>query len=228
MAEKDIFERMRSGEAVPMNDPDYSKIREAVNRTFNLLAKLNTSSNVDEVRAILSEIIGTPVDESTTIFPPFHTNVGRHISLGKNVFINHACSFLDLGGIVIEDDVMIGPSVNMKLKITIGDTVLTATMYDNPTSRDFISMLPVTTTLEDYASTEKIFYPDRKLSTEGAPSGFDPSVGDITYYAPWGDIAIFYKDFGHASGLISLGKIDNNGIEQLRTLGGEEVTFELE
>lgn len=112
-AKKDIFERMRSGEAVPMNDPDYGKIREAVNRTFNLLAKLNTSTNVDEVRAILSEIIGTPVDESTTIFPPFYTNVGRHIALGKNVFINHACSFLDLGGIIIEDDVMIGPSVNI-------------------------------------------------------------------------------------------------------------------
>lgn len=115
----------------------------------------------------------------------------------------------------------------MKLKITIGDRVLTATLYDNPTSRDFISMLPVTTTLEDYASTEKIFYPDRKLSTEGAPAGFDPSVGDITYYAPWGDVAIFYKDFGYSNGLISLGRIDNNGIEQLRTAGDEEVTFEL-
>lgn len=112
-AGKDIFERMRSGEAVPMNDPDYSQIREAVNRTFNLLAKLNTSTNVDDVRAILSEIIGKPVDESTAIFPPFHTNIGRHISLGKNVFVNHACSFLDLGGIVIEDDVMIGPRVNI-------------------------------------------------------------------------------------------------------------------
>lgn len=112
-ADMDIFERMRSGEAVPMNDPDYSKIREAVNRTFKLLARLNTSTNVDDVRAILSEVIGTPVDKSTTIFPPFYTNVGRHISLGKNVFINHACSFLDLGGIIIEDDVMIGPRVNI-------------------------------------------------------------------------------------------------------------------
>ena len=115
---------------------------------------------------------------------------------------------------------------DMKLKITIGDMVLTATLYDNPTSRDFISMLPVTTTLEDYASTEKIFYPDRKLSTEGAPGGFDPSVGDITY-APWGDVAIFYKDFGYASGLISLGRIEDNGIELLRTAGVEDVTFEL-
>ena len=104
---------MTSGEAVPMTDPDYGEIRAAVNRTFSLLAKLNTSGHVDEVRAILSEIIGTPVDKSTTLFPPFYTNVGRNISLGKKVFINHACSFLDLGGITIEDEVMIGPRVNL-------------------------------------------------------------------------------------------------------------------
>ncbi|UZR96818.1 cyclophilin-like fold protein [Chondrinema litorale] len=116
---------------------------------------------------------------------------------------------------------------NMKLKITVGEVELTATMYDNPTTQDLISMLPITTELEDYASMEKIFYPERKLSKEGAPSGYKPSVGDITYYAPWGDIAIFYKDFGHASGLISLGKIENNGIEQLRKAGNTPVTFEL-
>jgi hypothetical protein len=50
--------------------------------------------------------------------------------------------------------------------------------------------------LKNYASTEKISYLARKLSTEGAPAGCDPDVGDITYYAPWGNLAIFYKDFG--------------------------------
>ncbi|MCO6476660.1 MAG: sugar O-acetyltransferase [Phaeodactylibacter sp.] len=110
---KDIFERLRSGEPVPMDDPEYGRIREVVNHTISLSAKLNTSANVDEARAILSEIIGTPIDESTAVFPPFHTNFGRHISLGKNVFINHACSFLDLGCITIEDGVMIGPRVNI-------------------------------------------------------------------------------------------------------------------
>ena len=68
---------------------------------------------MEDVRAILSEIIGTPVDKRTTIFPPFYANVGSHITLGKNVFINHACSFLDLGGIIIAEDVMIGPRVNI-------------------------------------------------------------------------------------------------------------------
>jgi hypothetical protein len=78
-------------------------------------------------------------------------------------------------------------------------------MYDNPTSRDFLTLLPLPLTLEDYARTEKISYLSRKLSTEDAPSGSDPSVGDFTYYSPWSNLAIFYKDFGYSSGLIILG-----------------------
>ena len=110
---KDIFERMRSGEAIPMDDPDYGQIRKVVNQTMALSVKLNNATSVDEARRYLGEIIGKPVDKSTTVFTPFYTNVGRNISLGKDVFINHACSFLDLGGITIEDGVMIGPRVNI-------------------------------------------------------------------------------------------------------------------
>ena len=71
------------------------------------------ATGIDEIRALLSEIIGGEIDKSTTVFIPFYTNFGRHIKLGKNVFINHACSFLDLGGITIEDEVQIGPRVNL-------------------------------------------------------------------------------------------------------------------
>lgn len=108
-----ILQRLKSGAAIPMSDPMYSEVRDAVNRTFQVLARLNSATHTDEVRALLSEVIGAPVDESTTVFPPFHTNYGRNIELGRRVFINHACSFLDLGGICIEDDVMIGPRVNI-------------------------------------------------------------------------------------------------------------------
>ncbi|WP_203295759.1 DapH/DapD/GlmU-related protein [Luteirhabdus pelagi] len=110
---KNIFERMLSGEAVPMDDPEYGQIREAVNKTLEISVKMNAATHVDEVRKYLSQILGAEIDESTTIFPPFHTNIGRNISLGKNVFINHGCSFLDLGGITIEDGVMIAPRVNI-------------------------------------------------------------------------------------------------------------------
>jgi acetyltransferase-like isoleucine patch superfamily enzyme len=62
---------------------------------------------------LLGEIIGIEIDETTTVFAPFHTNFGRFLTIGKRVFINHACSFLDMGGIAIEDDVLIGPKVNL-------------------------------------------------------------------------------------------------------------------
>lgn len=115
-------------------------------------------------------------------------------------------------------------SQTMKIKITTGTKVLTATMLDNATSRDFMSMMPLTLLLRDYAGTEKISNLPRKLSTQGAPLGSDPSAGDITLYAPWGNLAIFYKDFNYASGLIILGRMDD-GIDKLSTLSGE-VTFE--
>ena len=96
-----------------MDNVEFSRIFEEVNRTIGLSKKLNAAINVNQVRTYLGEIIGEEIDKSTTVFPPFHTNVGRFIRLGRNVFINHACSFLDLGGITIEDDVMVGPRVNI-------------------------------------------------------------------------------------------------------------------
>ncbi|BDV43258.1 hypothetical protein GURASL_21810 [Geotalea uraniireducens] len=112
----------------------------------------------------------------------------------------------------------------MKIKISNETAVLTATMHDNATTRDFMSLLPLTVTLYDYAGTEKISDLPRRLSTQGAPPGSDPAVGDITLYAPWGNLAIFYKDFGYASGLIILGRIDA-GVDKLSQLNGE-VTVE--
>lgn len=112
----------------------------------------------------------------------------------------------------------------MKIRISAGKTVLTATMLDNATSHDFLSMMPMSLTIRDYAGTEKVSDLPRKLSTQGAPSGSKPSVGDISLYAPWGNLAIFYKDFGYANGLIILGKIDS-GVDKLSQLNGV-VTFE--
>ena len=82
--------------------------------------------------------------------------------------------------------------------------------------------------MDDYASTEKVFYlPNNyRLSTEGAPSGYDPSIGDITLYAPWGNIAIFYRDYGYASGLIPIGRINDDGIRLFQTSGSLTATFE--
>jgi hypothetical protein len=113
----------------------------------------------------------------------------------------------------------------MKIRLTFDGKAVEATLLDNATARDFLSLLPMTLTLEDYNSTEKIGYPARKLSTADAPAGVDPSVGDIAYYAPWGNLAIFYKDFGYSRGLIGLGRIDS-GIEALSVPGSLKVTIE--
>lgn len=113
----------------------------------------------------------------------------------------------------------------MRIRLTYDGKTLEAALLDNATARDLLSLLPVTLTLEDYNGTEKIGYPPRKLSTAGAPAGVDPSVGDIAYYAPWGNLAIFYKDFGYSKGLIGLGRI-NSGIDALSAPGSLKVTIE--
>jgi len=111
--EDDIFIRLKTGEAIRLDDPEYFKINEVVKRTLKLSGQLNTATAIDQMRLHLSEIIGEKIDDSTTIFTPFYTNFGKFIQLGKNVFINHGCSFLDMGGITIEDDVLIGPKANL-------------------------------------------------------------------------------------------------------------------
>lgn len=113
MDQRPIFERLLSGGPIRSTDPDYEEVNKVVERTILLSPNLNNSGNINSVRESLSEIIGKEIDETTIIFPPFHTNFGRFISLGKHVFINHACSFLDMGGITIEDEVLIGPKVNV-------------------------------------------------------------------------------------------------------------------
>jgi acetyltransferase-like isoleucine patch superfamily enzyme len=110
---RDILERMRDGEPIRLDDPQYYKVLEVVNRTIGLSAQLNISTGVVEIRERLSKIICSKIDESTTVFAPFYTNFGQFIQIGKDVFINHACSFLDMGGITVEDNVLIGPKVNL-------------------------------------------------------------------------------------------------------------------
>ncbi|MCK0154826.1 cyclophilin-like fold protein [Alcanivorax sp. S6407] len=111
------------------------------------------------------------------------------------------------------------------LSITFDTGVLTAELDDSAASRDFLALLPLTLELDDHAATEKVADLPARLSTAEAPAGFDPSVGDITYYAPWGNLAIFYKDFGYARGLVPLGRI-TGGLELLNFHGKKTVTIE--
>ncbi|MFM1929050.1 MAG: hypothetical protein RL387_378 [Bacteroidota bacterium] len=111
--QKDIFEIMKTGGEVRQDHPQYGVFMEVVTATLKQVALMNAMCDVAEIRKQLSEIIGSQIDETTGIFAPFYINFGKHTKIGKNVFINHSCSFLDLGGITIEDDVLIGPKVNL-------------------------------------------------------------------------------------------------------------------
>ena len=112
-----------------------------------------------------------------------------------------------------------------KANSRIEDRVFAGTLNDSKAAQEFAALLRLSLTLEDYASTEKISDLPKRLSTEGAALGFDPS-GDIAYYAPWGNLAVFYKDFRYSSGLVSLGRLDT-GVDLLARSHSVQVTFEL-
>lgn len=113
MQGKDIFEKLRNGETISSNDSEAYKMREASFATKKLLVQMNNATEPEEIRNFLSQITATEIDESVTVFTPLHINYGRHTKIGKNVFINFDCVFLDLGGIIIEDNVQIAPKVSL-------------------------------------------------------------------------------------------------------------------
>ena len=77
---------------------------------LKITAKLNGQYHTpDEIRQIMAELTANEIDESFGMFPPFYTDCGKNIKIGKRVFINAGCQFQDQGGIEIGDDVLIGP-----------------------------------------------------------------------------------------------------------------------
>ncbi len=95
--------------------PESAAMLANVKRAMAITAKLNrlTFNDMDEVRILFSELIGKKVDESFLLIPPFFTAGGNEIRVGHNVFVNQNCTFYDLGGLDIADDVMIGPNVSL-------------------------------------------------------------------------------------------------------------------
>ena len=115
---------------------------------------------------------------------------------------------------------------NARIKLTVNGNEVFVKLDDNVASREFLEMLPLTLTFEDFNSTEKIATLPEELSTEGLPSGYAPKVGDFSYYAPWGNVSVFYKDFRYSNSLYKLGTIES-GTEILGNINGNfEVTIE--
>ena len=128
-----VIERMRRGDLITHTDPDYPALWMEFEKTRSLIAELNGSYHTpDEITSLLSEIWGQEQVE-VRMFPPFYTAFGKNTRVGRGVFINFGCTFLDQGGITIEDGVFIAPDVK----------ILTEGHPEEPTRRRTLVTKPV-------------------------------------------------------------------------------------
>lgn len=105
------------------------------------------------------------------------------------------------------------------IRLTTEDgTVIEYSLNDSQAAADLYSQLPLTIEVEDYSTNEKIFYPPEELDTGDAPEAAG-GAGVLAYYEPWGDMVLFYDDFGTASGLYELGTV-TSGSENISELSG--------
>lgn len=95
------------------------------------------------------------------------------------------------------------------ITITIGDRVLQAHLWDNPTANDLADQLPLTLTFDDYGGVEKTGALPRPLTMTGVPRGDDPEPFDIGYYQPGGVLVLYYRDVGYWNGIVRLGRFDD-------------------
>ena len=116
----------------------------------------------------------------------------------------------------------------VKIKLTIDNKTLTATLADNGTARDFASLLPLTLTMNDLFGREKFGHLPRAISDKGKRT-HTYEIGDIAYWSPGPDVAIYYHHDGEQipdPGIIVIGKIDS-GVAPLNVRGSVKVTMEL-
>ncbi|MWD27443.1 hypothetical protein E0K89_008170 [Aquicoccus sp. SCR17] len=95
----------------------------------------------------------------------------------------------------------------IRINVIVEGRTLPATL-DTPAGEDFAELLPLDLTLEDYHGIEKVSDLPRAVDTSEAPASYKPEVGDITLFAPWGNLAIFYKPFRDSRGLVRLGAFE--------------------
>ncbi len=115
----------------------------------------------------------------------------------------------------------------MKIRLTVDGQVATAALHDNATAREFAALLPLSLTLTDYARIERIADLPQKLSRSSAESTVPVKAGDLAYYAPWGNLAIFVEDgTGNYTGdLMRLGAVET-GLPALQRPGPLAVRIE--
>lgn len=112
---KNIFEKDRSGEMVSPNEPGYDLLIDDIFHTMETAQELANVSVRDQkkVHELMAEILGKPLDESTTLLPPLYIDYGKPVTIGRDCFIQQCCTFFGRGGITIGNGVFIGPKCNL-------------------------------------------------------------------------------------------------------------------
>lgn len=118
-------------------------------------------------------------------------------------------------------------SQDKRISMTVNDQKLMIVLYDTPESAALYNMLPLELHFEDYNSVEKIAYLPEELPVTDKSASYDPSVGDLCLYVPWGNLSLFYEDFRLSNGLISLGHIEA-GLESFSSLDDFTAIFNKE
>ena len=112
ISDEEFIKIMNSGERVIGGSDIHLKMYSLSNRAMQITDKINNKYNTpQEIRKLMSELIGQELDEGFGLFPPFYTDCGRNIHLEKNVFINSGCKFQDQGGVYIGENSLIGHNV---------------------------------------------------------------------------------------------------------------------
>ncbi len=109
---KEYLDHLNRGQTVVGGSETHLYMHEVNMQARRITMELNNAYHTpEEVRDLFSLLIGQPVDDEFAVFPPFYTDCGKNIRIGKNVFINTGCHFQDQGGITIGDNTMIGHNV---------------------------------------------------------------------------------------------------------------------
>jgi hypothetical protein len=109
--------------------------------------------------------------------------------------------------------------------IEIGNRTYPFALNESESARSLAEQFPLAVTFEDYGSTERIAYLKKRLSTKGAPASHKPERGDVAYYAPWGNLAIFRKPFDDSPGLILLGRIPDESLKAVVESGSQKAVL---
>ena len=134
MTDSEFLEYASSGKPIHAASPLHRIMFRMSQNALRITAEINGSyREPEELRRLISELIGKPVDEGFGLFPPFHTDCGRNISIGRRTFINMGCTFQDWGGITIGDDCLIGHNC----------TICTVNHESSPESRGDMTCTPV-------------------------------------------------------------------------------------